>query len=116
MNDFNYWNNRIIDCLKAAGRYSTALDINIFVLASVLIRYVRLNNEMDNEPCMLTGPNGSCQQHPILKLIISTEDVILKQMKLIGLSNDSNTAHVDSDPLLDILGDVRKAVVSTKRK
>lgn len=111
----NYWEDRVKGCLVAAGRYSAALDVNIFILASALGRYVRLNNEMEDETCMLTSPNGACQQHPIMKLIISTEDVILKQMKLIGLSSDVTTTSVDADPLMDLFGDVRNAVISKKK-
>lgn len=106
----NYWESKIRECLTTAGRYSSALDINIFMLANSLVRYLDLIDEMRDQNYTLVGENGAAQQHPGAKLLISTEDIILKQMKVLDLTSEGAVGHIDDDPMAGLVSDVRKAI------
>lgn len=104
----------IVSALKAAGKYSKSLDIQILSLAGALCTLSKANDEIDGldkvtiEVISRYG-NETLAPHPVFKIQKDAQDSITRQMKALGLTAEDLTAAVDDDPLIELTKKVRTA-------
>lgn len=104
----------IVAALRAAGKYSKSLDIQIISLAGALCTLNKANAEIDSldkvtiEVISRYG-NETLAPHPVFKIQKDAQDSITRQMKALGLTAEELTASVDDDPLIDLTKKVRTA-------
>lgn len=107
--DIDHFQARITACLEAAGRYTSALDLNILVLASSFRRLAIAINETEGlkeSKISFATPNGALQQHPAFKAQREAEETILKQLKELNLTADGTTSNVERDPAVELMKEV----------
>lgn len=111
--------------LKAAGRYSKSLDIQILSLASALCTLCKANDEIEGLDCVTISVttrygNESIAAHPVFKIQKDAQDSVTRQMKALGLTAEELTGTDDDDPLIDLTRKVRnvdrKKQVVVRRK
>lgn len=110
----NEYKTDIIKALKAAGRYSKGLDMQILSLAGALRTLDMANDEIDDlETVVITETsrygNTTLSPHPVFKIQKDAQDSVTRQMKALGLTVEQLTGQDDNDPLIDMTKKVRAA-------
>lgn len=104
----------IIKALKAVGRYSKGLDMQILSLAGALRTLDMANDEIDDlDTVVITETsrygNITLSPHPVFKIQKDAQDSVTRQMKALGLTVEQLTGQDDNDPLIDMTKKVRAA-------
>lgn len=104
----------IVKALKAAGKYSKSLDIQIISLAGALCTLNKANDEIDNLDSVIISVtsrygNETLAPHPVFKIQKDAQDSVTRQMKALGLTAEELTGTDDDDPLIDLTKKVKNA-------
>lgn len=104
----------IIKALKAAGKYSKSLDIQIISLAGALCTLNKANaeiEELDSVTISVTSRYGNetLAPHPVFKIQKDAQDSVTRQMKALGLTAEELTGTDEDDPLIDLTKKVKNA-------
>lgn len=104
----------IAKALKAAGKYSKSLDIQITSLASALFTLAMANEEMERLDSVTISVvsrygNETLAPHPVFKIQKDAQDSVTRQMKALGLTAEELTGTDDDDPLIDLTKKVKNA-------
>lgn len=104
----------VVKALKAAGKYSKSLDIQIVSLASALFTLDLANREMEGlETATITVTsrygNETLVPHPVFKIQKDAQDSVTRQMKALGLTAEELTGTDEDDPLIDLTKKVKNA-------
>lgn len=104
----------IVKALKAAGKYSKSLDIQIISLAGALCTLNRANDEIDNLDSVTISVtsrygNETLAPHPVFKIQKDAQDSVTRQMKALGLTAEELTGTDEDDPLIDLTKKVKNA-------
>ncbi len=102
----------IVKALKAAGKYSKSLDIQIISLAGALCTLNKANDEIDNLDSVIISVtsrygNETLAPHPVFKIQKDAQDSVTRQMKALGLTAEELTGTDDDDPLIDLTKKVK---------
>ncbi len=104
----------IVKALKASGKYSKGVDLQIFSLAVALRTLDLANEELDKLDTVVTVEksrygNDSLSPHPVFKILKDAQDSVTRQMKALGLTTEELTGTDDDDPLIDLTKKVRNS-------
>ena len=104
----------IVKALKAAGKYSKSLDIQIVALAGALCTLNKANDEIDGLDSVTISVisrygNETLAPHPVFKIQKDAQDSVTRQMKALGLTAEELTGTDDDDPLIDLIKKVKNA-------
>lgn len=104
----------IIKALKAAGKYSKSLDIQIISLAGALCTLSKANEEIDNLETVTIKVksrygNETLAPHPVFKIQKDAQDSVTRQMKALGLTAEELTGMDEDDPLINLTKKVKNA-------
>ena len=104
----------IVKALKAAGKYSKSLDIQIVALAGALFTLNKANDEIDGLDSVTISVisrygNETLAPHPVFKIQKDAQDSVTRQMKALGLTAEDLTGTDDDDPLIDLTKKVKNA-------
>ena len=104
----------IVKALKAAGKYSKSLDIQIVALAGALCTLNKANDEIDGLDSVTISVisrygNETLAPHPVFKIQKDAQDRVTRQMKALGLTAEDLTGTDDDDPLIDLTKKVKNA-------
>lgn len=108
------YKNDIVKALKAVGKYSKGLDIQIISLAGALCTLNKANDEIDNLNTVTIKVktrygNDSLAPHPVFKIQKDAQDSVTRQMKALGLTAEELTGTDEDDPLIDLTKKVKNA-------
>lgn len=108
------YKTEIAKALKAAGKYSKSLDIQITSLASALFTLALANEEMERLDSVTISVvsrygNETLAPHPVFKIQKDAQDSVTRQMKALGLTAEELTGTDDDDPLIDLTKKVKNA-------
>lgn len=108
------YQTEIAKALKAAGKYSKSLDIQITSLASALFTLALANEEMEGLDSVTISVvsrygNETLAPHPVFKIQKDAQDSVTRQMKALGLTAEELTGTDDDDPLIDLTKKVKNA-------
>lgn len=108
------YKTEIAKALKAAGKYSKSLDIQITSLASALFTLALANEEMEGLDSVTISVvsrygNETLAPHPVFKIQKDAQDSVTRQMKALGLTAEELTGTDDDDPLIDLTKKVKNA-------
>ncbi len=104
----------IVKALKAAGKYSRSLDIQIIALAGALCTLNKANDEIDGLDSVTISVisrygNETLAPHPVFKIQKDAQDSVTRQMKALGLTAEELTGTDEDDPLIDLTKKVKNA-------
>ena len=104
----------IVKALKAAGKYSKGLDMQVLSLASALRTLDLASDEIDELeittiPITTKSGGEGLMEHPVFKTQKNAMDAVTRQMKALGLTAEELTGQDDNDPLIDLTKKVQKA-------
>lgn len=104
----------IVKALKAAGKYSKSLDIQVISLAGALCTLNKANDEIDRlerVTIMVTSRYGNetLAPHPVFKIQKDAQDSVTRQMKALGLTAEELAGTDADDPLIELTKKVRGA-------
>lgn len=104
----------IVRALKAAGKYSKSLDIQIFSLAGALCTLSKANEEIDGLdtvtiPVTSRYGNDTIAPHPVFKIQKDAQDSVTRQMKALGLTAEELTGADEDDPLIELTKKVKNS-------
>lgn len=104
----------IVKALKAAGKYSKSLDIQIISLAGALCTLNKANDEIDGLDSVTISVtsrygNATLAPHPVFKIQKDAQDSVTRQMKALGLTAEELTGTDEDDPLIDLTKKVKNA-------
>ena len=102
----------IVKALKAAGKYSRSLDIQIISLAGALCTLSKANDEIDGLETVTIKVksrygNETLAPHPVFKIQKDAQDSVTRQMKALGLTAEELTGTDEDDPLIDLTKKVK---------
>lgn len=108
------YKEEIVKALKAAGKYSKSLDIQILSLAGALCTLNKANEEIDSLESVTIKVksrygNDTLAPHPVFKIQKDAQDSVTRQMKALGLTAEELTGTDDDDPLIDLTKKVKNA-------
>lgn len=100
------YRKEIVRALKANNRYSRGLDMQIQSLASAMRNLEMANDQIDGltETTVLekTRYGEKLAPHPVFKIAKESQELITRQMKILGLTAEELAGTVDDDPLVDL--------------
>lgn len=106
----------IVKALKAANRYTHALDVQIYSLASALRALELANHDLDQIDCCTLETERSIIAHPAFKIRTDAETSVTRQMKQLGLTTEAIGGGAKEDPMLDLVNKVHKKQKEAARK
>lgn len=96
----------IIKVLKAHKLYSKGLDMQVISLASAMRNLEMANEQIDGltETTVWekTRYGEKLAPHPVFKIAKEAQELITRQMKVLGLTAEDLTGDVEDDPLTDL--------------
>lgn len=97
----------ITRALKANGKYSKSLDMQILSLASALrnldMANVQIDGLTETTVWEKTRYGEKLAPHPVFKIAKDAQELITRQMKILGLTvEDLADSGVEDDPLVDL--------------
>lgn len=110
----NEYKKDIEKALKAVGKYSKSLDVQILALAGALRTLDLANDEIDGliETTITVVSrygNETLAPHPVFKIQKDAQDSVTRQMKALGLTAEELTGADESDPIIDLTKKVKNA-------
>lgn len=108
------YKTEIVKALKAAGKYSKSLDIQVISLAGAMCTLDKANDEIDGLETVTIKVksrygNDTLAPHPVFKIQKDAQDSVTRQMKALGLTAEELTGTDDDDPLIDLTKKVKNA-------
>lgn len=108
------YKTEIVKALKAVGKYSKGLDIQIVSLAGAICTLNKANEEIDNlDSTTITVTsrygNETLAPHPVFKIQKDAQDSVTRQMKALGLTAEELTGMDEDDPLIELTKKVKNA-------
>lgn len=92
--------------LKANGTYRSGLDLQIMSLASALRNLEMANTQIDGltETTVWekTRYGEKLAPHPVFKIAKEAQELITRQMKVLGLTAEDLAGGTEDDPLADL--------------
>lgn len=117
-----FYKKEIVRQLRANNTYSRALDMQVMSLASAMRNLDMANEQIDKltETTVLetTRYGEKLAPHPVFKIAKEAQELITRQMKVLGLTVEDLAGGSDDDPLADLtkkLNKKRKAPIIIKR-
>lgn len=111
--DISYYEDKVKKCLEHAGKYTPALDLNIFILAGALQSLAIALDDISKlkSACITiqTARGEVKRADPTFKIAREAEENCRKHMIAIGLDADGTRGKSDADPLAELMGGVRQA-------
>lgn len=102
----------IAKALRANNTYSKALDMQIISLASALRSLDMANDQIDglDEATVweTTRYGEKLAVHPVFKIAKDAQELITRQMKVLGLTAEDLAGASDDDPLTDLTKKLNK--------
>lgn len=110
----NEYKKDIEKALKAVGKYSKSLDVQILALAGALRTLDLANDEIDGLiettiPVVSRYGNETLAPHPVFKIQKDAQDSVTRQMKALGLTAEELTGTDEDDPIIDLTKKVKNA-------
>ncbi len=110
----NEYKKDIEKALKAVGKYSKSLDVQILALAGALRTLDLANDEIDGLiettiPVVSRYGNETLAPHPVFKIQKDAQDSVTRQMKALGLTAEELTGADESDPIIELTKKVKNA-------
>ena len=110
----NEYKKDIEKALKAVGKYSKSLDVQILALAGALRTLDLANDEIDGliETTITVVSrygNETLAPHPVFRIQKDAQDSVTRQMKALGLTAEELTGADESDPIIDLTKKVKNA-------
>lgn len=100
------YRSEITKALKAHRIYSKALDMQVQSLASAMRNLAMANDQIDGltETTVLetTRYGEKLAPHPVFKIAKESQELITRQMKVLGLTAEDLAGEVEDDPLVDM--------------
>ena len=100
------YKREIVRALKANNTYSRALNLQVQSLASALRSLDMANAQIDTltETTVWeeTRYGQKLAPHPVFKIAKEAQELITRQMKILGLTVDDLAASAEDDPLADL--------------
>lgn len=110
------YKKEIIKVLKTNKRYSKGLDIQILSLASAMRNLEMANTQIDGltETTVWekTRYGQKLAPHPVFKIAKEAQELITRQMKVLGLTAEDLSGEIEEDPLENL---TKKLAVTRKR-
>ena len=105
--------------LKAAGKYSASLEVQVHSLATALRSLDIADRDLDGlDSTVVTSisryGNESLAPHPVFKILKDTQDSITRQMKALGLTAEELAGADGDDPLYELTRQVQQTGVSRR--
>lgn len=117
-----FYKKEIVRQLRANNTYSRALDMQVKSLASAMRNLDMANEQIDQltETTVweTTRYGEKLAPHPVFKIAKEAQELITRQMKVLGLTVEDLAGGSDDDPLADLtkkLNKKRKAPIIIKR-
>lgn len=117
-----FYKKEIVRQLRANNTYSRALDMQVMSLASAMRNLDMANEQIDKlkETTVweTTRYGEKLAPHPVFKIAKEAQELITRQMKVLGLTVEDLAGGSDDDPLADLtkkLNKKRKAPIIIKR-
>ncbi len=105
-----YYENKVRKCLEHAGRYTPALDLNIFLLAgalqSVALAYSEISTLTATTETVETSRGKAIRTLPVFKIAREAEENCRKQMKELGLTAEGTRTTSETTPMAELLAAV----------
>lgn len=102
----NEYVKEITKTLKANKTYSRGLDMQILSLASAMRNLEMANNQIDGltETTVweTTRYGEKLAPHPVFKIAKEAQELVTRQMKVLGLTVDELAGNTEDDPLADL--------------
>ena len=102
----NEYVKEITKTLKANKTYSRGLDMQILSLASAMRNLEMANNQIDGlaETTVweTTRYGKKLAPHPVFKIAKEAQELVMRQMKALGLTVDELAGNTEDDPLADL--------------
>lgn len=102
----NEYVKEITKTLKANKTYSRGLDMQILSLASAMRNLEMANNQIDGltETTVweTTRYGEKLAPHPVFKIAKEAQELVMRQMKALGLTVDELAGNTEDDPLADL--------------
>lgn len=107
----------IARALRAAGKYSKGLDIQIISLAGAIRTLELANDEIDSLegvtiPVVSRYGNDTIGPHPVFRIQKEAQESVTRQMKALGLTAEELSGIDDNDPIIDL---TKKVIDSTRK-
>ena len=100
------YTKEITKMLKANKTYSRGLDMQILSLASAMRNLEMANNQIDGltETTVweTTRYGEKLAPHPVFKIAKEAQELVTRQMKVLGLTVDELAGNTEDDPLADL--------------
>ena len=113
MKSVSTYEKLIKKCLEHAGRYTPALDLNIYALASTLRTHELIMRQVDGLRVtvleLTTARGKNVRAHPLLGQLRDAEASVLRQLRELGLTAEGTRGRVEADPLAGLLAGMRGA-------
>lgn len=108
----NEYVKEITKTLKANKTYSRGLDMQILSLASAMRNLEMANNQIDGltETTVweTTRYGEKLAPHPVFKIAKEAQELVTRQMKVLGLTVDELAGNTEDDPLADLTNKLAK--------
>ena len=102
----NEYVKEITKTLKVNKTYSRGLDMQILSLASAMRNLEMANNQIDEltETTVweTTRYGEKLAPHPVFKIAKEAQELVTRQMKVLGLTVDELAGNTEDDPLADL--------------
>ena len=113
------YRKKIVKALKAAGKYSASLEVQVHSLATALRSLDIADRDLDGlDSTVVTSisryGNESLAPHPVFKILKDTQDSITRQMKALGLTAEELAGADGDDPLYELTRQVQQTGVSRR--
>lgn len=99
-------------CLEHAGRYTPALDLNIYALAATLRTHALIMKQVQALKStvveMHTARGSVVRAHPLVAQLRDAEASMLRQLKELGLTAEGTRGRTEGDPLAGMLDAMRE--------
>lgn|SRR5574344_2359955 len=100
------YKSEITKALKTASKYSKGLDMQILSLASAMRNLEMANQEIDELTVTTvwekTRYGEKIAPHPVFKIAKESQELITRQMKVLGLTAEDLAGAVEDDPLVNL--------------
>lgn len=120
MKSIEAFEKTIRGCLEHAGRYTPALDLNIYALAVTLRTHAMILRQVEGLSATVltvrTARGEIVRAHPLMAQLREAEASFLKQLKELGLTAEGTRGRSEADPLGGLLSEIRGATKGGGRK
>lgn len=103
----NKYQALIKGALVSEGKYSEALDLQAYSLASALVTLEMATDAISKlDSVVVDSPQGK-KAHPVFKIQKDAMDSVTRQMKALGLTGEEVVQDEEYDPMVELTEQVR---------